>query len=69
KDKNGNTTFSRTDIKRYRQWYIAPDIDLTKIKTRKKGFRIALDLLNIVKFPAPSLEYSNSKIKWNWVHF
>jgi len=69
KDKNGNIIFNRPDVKRYRQWYLSPDIDLTKIKTRKKGIRIALDLLNIVKFPTPSLEYSNGKMKWNWIHF
>lgn len=37
KDKFGNIIFDRSDIQRYRQWYLAPDIDLTKIKTNKKG--------------------------------
>ena len=68
-DKLGNVTFSRPDIKRVRQWYLAPDIDLTKIKTRKKGIKFALNILNIVKFPTPSLEYSNGKMKFNWFHF
>src|SRR5690606_38410616 len=36
-DANGNINFDRQDIKRYRQWYLSPDIDLTKIKTNKKG--------------------------------
>ncbi len=69
KDKMGNIIFSRPDIKRYRQWYLAPDIDLSKIKTRKKGIRFALALINVIKFPTPSLEYSNGKMKWNWFHF
>lgn len=69
KDANGNIIFSRTDIKRYRQWYLAPDIDLTKIKTKKKGIKVALNILNIVKFPMPSLEYSNGKFKVNAVTF
>lgn len=69
KDKDGNIIFSRPDIKRYRQWYLAPDIDLTKIKTNKKGIKLALRLLNILKFPTPSLEYSNGSMKFNWVHF
>ncbi len=69
RDKTGNIIFSRPDIKRYRQWFLAPDIDLTKIKTNKKGIRLALTVLNIVKFPTPSLEYSNGSIKWNWLHF
>jgi uncharacterized protein YfiM (DUF2279 family) len=69
KDDNGNTTFNRTDIKRYRQWFIAPDIDLTKIKTKKKGIRLMLGILNAFKFPAPSLEYSNGSFKVNGIHF
>lgn len=68
-DKFGNITFDRRDLKRYRQWYLAPDIDLTKIKTRKKGIRFALNLLNVIKIPAPSLEFSNGSFKWNWLHF
>lgn len=68
-DKYGNITFDRRDLKRYRQWYLAPDIDLTKIKTRKKGIRFALNLLNVIKIPAPSLEFSNGSFKWNWLHF
>ncbi|MBS1734006.1 MAG: DUF2279 domain-containing protein, partial [Bacteroidetes bacterium] len=61
--------FDRRDIKRYRQWYLAPDIDLTKIKTKKKAVRIALYVLSTVKFPTPSLEFSNGSFKWNWIHF
>ena len=69
KDANGNINFNRTDIKRYRQWYLAPDIDLSKIKTKKKGIRTALNILNIVKFPMPSLEYSNGSFKFHAVTF
>lgn len=68
-DKNGIITFNRTDIKRTRQWYLAPDVDLTKIKTNKKGIKLALQVLNIFKFPTPSLEYSKGGFKWIWVHF
>ncbi|HMC99067.1 MAG TPA: DUF2279 domain-containing protein, partial [Ferruginibacter sp.] len=56
KDPNGNINFNRPDIKRYRQWYLAPDIDLSKIKTKHKGIKMALNLLNIIKVPMPSLE-------------
>ncbi len=69
KDNNGNVIFSRPDIKRYRQWYIAPDVDLTKIKTKRKGIKTALFILNSLKFPMPALEYSNNRFKWNWVSF
>jgi uncharacterized protein YfiM (DUF2279 family) len=69
KDDNGNVTFNRPDIKRYRQWFIAPDIDLTKIKSNKKGIRLLLGVLNAFKFPAPSLEFSNGSFKVNGLHF
>jgi uncharacterized protein YfiM (DUF2279 family) len=69
KDENGAINFNRTDIKRYRQWYLAPDIDLTKIKTKKKGIKVALNILNIVKFPMPSLEYSNGRLRVNAITF
>lgn len=65
----GNITFDRRDIKRYRQWYLAPDIDLTRIKTNKKGVRMLLYVLNVFKFPAPSLELSRGRLSWNWIHF
>ena len=69
RDKLGNIVFSRQDVDRYRQWYFAPDIDLSKIKTKKKGVRLALNILNIFKFPTPSLEYSKKGIKFNFLHF
>ncbi len=69
KDENGNIIFDRRDIKRYRQWYLAPDIDLTKIKTNKKGIKLALQVLNIFKFPTPSVELSRGKLFFNWLHF
>ncbi|MBI2730849.1 MAG: DUF2279 domain-containing protein [Sphingobacteriales bacterium] len=62
-DRNGTITFDRRDIKRYRQWYLAPDVDFTKIKTNKKWLRTAFHFLNAFKFPAPALELSNGKLK------
>jgi Predicted periplasmic lipoprotein (DUF2279) len=69
RDKNGNITFDRTDIKRYRQWYLSPDVDLTKIRTNKKGIKILLFVLNSFKFPAPTLEFSNGSFKGHWIVF
>lgn len=68
-DKLGNVTFSRPDIQRFRQWYLAPDIDLSRIKTKKRGIKMALNILNIFKFPMPSLEYSKNGLKFNFLHF
>jgi uncharacterized protein YfiM (DUF2279 family) len=55
KDANGNITFDRRNIPRKRQFYLAPDIDFTKIKTKSKFFRTVFSGLNAFKFPAPAL--------------
>jgi uncharacterized protein YfiM (DUF2279 family) len=68
-DKDGNITFSRPDIKRYRQWYLAPDIDLSRIKTKSKAINFLLTGLSVLKFPAPTLELSNGKLKMHAVYF
>jgi hypothetical protein len=68
-EKDGTVSFNRPDVKRVRQWYLAPDVDLTRIKTRKKGIRMMLDMLNVIKFPAPALELSDGKLRWNWIAF
>jgi hypothetical protein len=69
KDDNGNITFNRPDIKRYRQWFLAPDIDLSKIKVNSKALKFFLTFLSAFKFPAPALEFSNGKLKTHAVYF
>lgn len=69
KDDDGNINFYRPDIRRYRQWYISPDIDLSRIKTRKKAVKILLSFLNVFKFPAPSLEFSRGRFRFQAIHF
>ena len=68
-DINGVSTRADDIYPRYRQWYLAPDIDLTKIKTKSKLLKTVLFVLNSFKFPTPSLELSQGKVKWNWIHF
>jgi hypothetical protein len=53
-DKTGNE-ITRYDIPRKRQFYLAPDIDFTKIKTKSKFLKTGFALLNAFKFPAPAL--------------
>jgi len=69
KDNFGNIIFDRTNISRTRQWYLAPDIDLTKIKTKKKSIKALLFVLNSLKFPMPAIEFSSNKVKMRWVGF
>jgi uncharacterized protein YfiM (DUF2279 family) len=68
-DKEGNITFDRRDISRYRQWYLSPDIDLSKIKTNKRGLRFMLNVLSAFKFPMPAFEFSQGKIKARPLYF
>ncbi|MDQ6815678.1 MAG: YfiM family protein [Bacteroidota bacterium] len=70
KDKNGSIIFDRSDIARYRRYYISPDIDLTKIKTHSKFLKLALGALNAFKFPLPSIEYnSKGEFAFHLIHF
>ncbi|UAY53415.1 DUF2279 domain-containing protein [Ferruginibacter albus] len=68
-NKDGQVTFDRRDIKRYRQWYLAPDIDFSRFKTKKKGLKFLFTVLSAFKFPAPSLEFSNGSFKVNAITF
>jgi len=68
-DKEGNA-FNRTDIKRVRRFYIAPDVDLTQIKTNSGLLKTVFYVVNMVKFPAPALEInSGGRVKFHYVKF
>jgi hypothetical protein len=55
---NGLPAFDRKDILRQRQFYLSPDIDISKIQIRGRTPRL-FRLLNglKLKFPMPTLEY------------
>jgi len=61
--ESGGVTVDRTDIHRLRQWYLAPDIDFTRIKTKSKFLKSVFFVLNAFKMPAPALMLSNGKLK------
>lgn len=55
---------------RYRQWYLSPDIDLSRIPTRSKALKAILWMANIFKFPAPALEINGrGGVKWKWIYY
>lgn len=68
-DKDGNLTFDRSDITRHRQWYLSPDIDFTKIRTNSRVLKTTFTILNMLKIPAPTLEYSKGKWKMHTLYF
>ncbi|MBC7426946.1 MAG: DUF2279 domain-containing protein, partial [Bacteroidia bacterium] len=68
-DKN-NVEHDFSIVKRYRQFYISPDIDLTRIKTKHKGLKFFFKIANCVKFPMPAVEYNKVQgVKWHWLKF
>ncbi|WP_375578001.1 DUF2279 domain-containing protein [Marivirga tractuosa] len=55
------------EINRYRQFFLSPDIDFGKIKTRSTFLNGLFEALNLTKFPAPAVEYNT---EYGWVfHF
>lgn len=60
KDALVNTVFL-PDSKRYRQFYVSLDVDLTKIKTKSNLLKTIFGIINTVKIPAPTIEFSVNK--------
>jgi hypothetical protein len=58
-----------SNVKRFRQYYLSLDFNLTKIKTKKKGIKTLLFVLNCFKLPAPALEFSQGKVIGHWLKF
>ncbi|GAO45325.1 hypothetical protein FPE01S_05_00220 [Flavihumibacter petaseus NBRC 106054] len=58
----------RTDIPRVRRFYLSVDADLTKIRTRSKFLKSVFFLVNAVKVPAPSVQFSKDGIRGYWIH-
>lgn len=62
--------YNYAHIHRTRQFYLSPDIDFTRIPTRKKGLKILFQVLNSLKFPAPTLEVNSAgRIRMHAVFF
>ncbi len=55
---------------RYRQFYIAPDIDLTKIKTKSKFLHSFFSVFGFLKIPAPTVEFNKiDHVKFHVLYF
>jgi uncharacterized protein YfiM (DUF2279 family) len=58
------------DLLRQRRYFLAPDIDLSRIKTRSKALRTVFFVLNSIKIPTPALELNGSgQLKGHWIYF
>ncbi len=68
-DSFTNTLFLPTD-KRYRQYYLSFDADLTKISTKNHLLKTIFSVINTIKIPAPTLEFtSTGTVKFHTIYF
>ena len=59
-------TINRSDIPRYKRFFLSADIDLTRIKTKNKTLKTIFSLANVLKIPAPTLEWNGlGKLKFH----
>lgn len=57
-------------IERHRQFYLAPDVDLTRIPVKGAFLKTVFKTIGFIKFPAPTLELrDDGSIKGHWVFF
>ncbi len=68
-DETGAIT-DRSDIERYRRFLLSADIDLTKIRTNKKWLASIFSLVNMIKVPAPAIEWNTKgELKLHGIYF
>lgn len=66
-DTDGN---SLPQTPRFRQFYLSLDVDLTKIKTKKRWLRTIFKAVNIIKLPFPTVEFNRvDKVKFHPIYF
>jgi len=58
-DANGNPV----SYERYRRYYFSFDLDLKQIKVKSKFLGALFSAVNVIKFPCPTLEYSQGSFK------
>ena len=53
---------------RYMEFYLAPDIDWTRIHTDSPLLRSLFDLMSVLKFPTPGVRYDQQRgLEWLWI--
>lgn len=53
----------------YRQYYLSLDVDLTAIPVRSRFLKTALKIANIIKVPAPAIEFSKKGVRAHALYF
>lgn len=58
-DSKGNAI----NYERYRRYYLSLDLDLKQIRVKSKFLKALFSAVNVLKFPCPTLEYSQGSFK------
>lgn len=53
----------------FRRYHLSLDVDLTQIPTRKRGLKLLFGILNAIKVPFPSVEFSRRGVALRPFHF
>jgi hypothetical protein len=54
---------------RYRQFYLAADIDLSRIPVKSKTLKLILNTIGFIKIPMPALEFNKNGVKFHPLYF
>lgn len=70
-DDDGNVyALPEDQFDRYRQVFLSLDIDMTKIPVKNKFLKTLFSAINIIKIPAPTVEFNTQgKIKFHPIYF
>lgn len=63
-DNEGNVL----KLDRQRRYYLSLDIDLTRIKTKSRFLKSLFTLVNILKIPAPTIQFSNTGVRFYYLY-
>lgn len=64
-DANGNVL----KFERARRYYLSLDIDLTRIKTKSTFLKTLFSVVNVLKFPAPAIQFSQGKFRGYYLYY
>jgi hypothetical protein len=54
---------------RERRYYFSLDVDLNRIKTKSKVLKKVFSVINILKFPAPAIQFGKNKTRFYYLYY
>ena len=54
---------------RYRQFFLAADIDLSRITVKSKTLKLILNTIGFIKIPMPTIEFNKNGVKFHPLYF